>query len=119
MVQRALGQRGHDGRPGGVRHVQDAPKGVAAFAGQVELIAHRVKRDAPAAQAVDRAARLGDRELDDLLIAKPGPGGDGVPAMGLDAVVRVGHRRYAALRPLGRTGLGAVLAEHGHPRIGC
>ena len=49
MVQRFLGQLGDHRLAGGVRHMQDAAKGVASLLGEVEFVANAVKGNAEAA----------------------------------------------------------------------
>ena len=84
--------------------MDDSPRAVAAFAGQVPALAVvvDVERHAELCEPADRGRGALDDELDDAAIVEAGAGDHRVLDMRLEAVARLQHRGDAALRPAGR-----------------
>ena len=95
----------------GVGRVRDAPGRVPAF--EVKIEGRLVTVEARAELLEHRDARGGvlDAELDDPLVAKAGPGLEGVLDVGLEGVRLAQHGGNAALRVLGVGLVGRALGD--------
>ena len=102
-----------DFESGEIVRVKDAALGVSAFTAEVQLGAAgwffaQVERHAEVDQLLDALGTFAHDELDNIPVAKPGAGFEGVFDVQFERIFRAGHAGHAALRPSGvGRGLGA------------
>ena len=105
------------GLAGGVGDVEDAALAVTALPGQVVAMPVAVEGDAPADQPLDGGRTVLDDMAHGLRVAQTGTCLQGVPEMGVDAVLVAVDGSDAALGPVAGTVAEALLGDHDHLQV--
>jgi hypothetical protein len=115
MLDQRLLHRG----AGGIRHVHDAPRAVAAFAREVQLAVLEREGHTQRPQPLDALGGVFDHEAGGRWVGQACARDQGVIDMRIKGVALAHHRSDAALGPAtGAIGQGA-LGDHGHALRGC